>query len=149
ANGLDFDTGITVSNGGLNAPIGDMVRYLAFLLGRHPAAAGPAPVLARASLEGMWRPLLSSAAGETSGDTVGTGFFIRNRDGIRLIGHTGSQRGFRSFFYAAPERGVAVIAAFNTAPADERPGVSPQIAVLREGLLERLTRGIFPLFPPR
>ncbi|MGH7561537.1 MAG: serine hydrolase domain-containing protein, partial [Gemmatimonadales bacterium] len=131
ANGLDFDTGITVSNGGLNAPIGDMVRYIAFLLGRHPAAAETTPVLARASLEEMWRPLLSSAAGETSGDSVGTGFFIRNRDGVRLIGHTGSQRGFRSFFYVAPERGVAVIAAFNPAPADERPGVSPQIAVLR------------------
>src|SRR5437660_1274369 len=28
ANGLDFDTGITVSNGGLNAPLTDMVKYL-------------------------------------------------------------------------------------------------------------------------
>ena len=30
---FDFDTGITVSNGGLNAPLGDMARYLAFLAG--------------------------------------------------------------------------------------------------------------------
>ena len=30
---FDFDTGITVSNGGLNAPFGDMARYLAFLAG--------------------------------------------------------------------------------------------------------------------
>lgn len=33
ANGLDFDTGITTSNGGLNAPIPNMVRYLSFLTG--------------------------------------------------------------------------------------------------------------------
>ena len=30
---FDFDTGITVSNGGLNAPLGDMARWLAFLIG--------------------------------------------------------------------------------------------------------------------
>src|SRR5262245_42595141 len=29
---FDFDTGITVSNGGLNAPLTDMAKYLAFLL---------------------------------------------------------------------------------------------------------------------
>ena len=30
---FDFDTGITVSNGGLNSPFDDMAKYLAFLLG--------------------------------------------------------------------------------------------------------------------
>ncbi len=30
---FDFDTGITVSNGGLNAPLSDMAKYLAFLDG--------------------------------------------------------------------------------------------------------------------
>src|SRR4051812_10882667 len=30
---FDFDTGITVSNGGLNAPFEDMAKYVAFLLG--------------------------------------------------------------------------------------------------------------------
>src|SRR6476661_10624505 len=30
---FDFDTGITVSNGGLNAPFDDMARYLSFLIG--------------------------------------------------------------------------------------------------------------------
>ncbi|HEU4893428.1 MAG TPA: hypothetical protein VFT47_17860 [Vicinamibacterales bacterium] len=29
---FDFDTGITVSNGGLNAPLTDMARYLGFLM---------------------------------------------------------------------------------------------------------------------
>lgn len=143
-NGLDFDTGITVSNGGLNAPMEDMVRYLGFLLRRDPQGSR---VLARASLEEMWRPLLPAASGETSGDSIGTGFFILHRNGTRLVGHTGSQRGFRAFFYIAPERGVAVIAAFNTAAAQERPGVTPDIAAIREGLVDRLTRKVFLRFP--
>ncbi len=150
-NGLDFDTGITVSNGGLNAPLEDMVKYLAFLMGgradgRRGSEAG---VLRRESLEEMWRPLLPASAGETSGDSIGTGFFIRHRHGMRLVGHTGSQRGFRAFFYVAPERGLAVIAAFNTAAAEERPGVKPDLAAVREALLDHLVRSVFPLFPPR
>ena len=149
ANGLDFDTGITVSNGGLNAPMADMVRYLGFLLGRGAVGRRGGDVLARATLEEMWRPHLPAGTGETSGDSIGVGFFIRNRDGLRLVGHTGSQRGFRAFFYVAPERGVGVIAAFNTAASEERAGVRPDIAALREGLLDRLVRKAFPLFPPR
>src|SRR3989454_12359670 len=50
ANGRDFDPGITIPNGGWNAPLGDMARYLAFLGG--PAHGGT--ILARASLGGMW-----------------------------------------------------------------------------------------------
>jgi hypothetical protein len=44
---------------------------------------------------------------------------------------------------------VAVIAAFNTAAAPERPGVTPDIAAIREGLLDRLGRKVFPRFPIR
>ncbi len=56
ANGLDFDTGITVSNGGLNAPLGDMALYLAFLTdaGTLEQKARYDQVLGRASLEEMW-----------------------------------------------------------------------------------------------
>lgn len=148
-NGPDFDTGITVSNGGLNAPMEDMVRYLAFLMGSGTEGRRGGDVLARATLDEMWRPLLPAAAGETSGDSIGTGFFILHRNDTRLVGHTGSQRGFRAFFYVAPERGAAVIAAFNTAAAPERPGVTPDIAAIREGLLDRLGRKVFPQFPIR
>ena len=37
---FDFDTGITRSNGGLNAPIPDMLKYLNFLLGNPAHQAG-------------------------------------------------------------------------------------------------------------
>lgn len=70
ANGLDFDTGITVSNGGLNASLDDMTRYLGFLAGssRDPAAKG---VLARSTLERMWQPRLP--LGDRRAATSGSG----------------------------------------------------------------------------
>src|SRR5262245_20771684 len=63
---FDFDTGITVSNGGLNAPLTDMAKYLAFLAGGDPAAGGghPDAVLKRASLEEMWTPQIRATEGE-------------------------------------------------------------------------------------
>ncbi|HEV8355458.1 MAG TPA: serine hydrolase domain-containing protein [Gemmatimonadales bacterium] len=146
ANGLDFDTGITVSNGGLNAPITDMAKYFAFLLGEGPGAAGPVPVLKRASLEEMWRPVLPASDEEAMGDSVALSFFVKHAGGYRLIGHTGSQRGFRAFFYLEPGSGTAVVAATNTAPADERPGAHPDIAAIREGIVARLTKEVWPLF---
>jgi CubicO group peptidase (beta-lactamase class C family) len=145
ANGLDFDTGITTSNGGLNAPLPDMVKYFAFLLGKGPGASGPVPVLKRESLLEMWRPVLPTS-GEASGDSIGLGFFINHLGQARLIGHTGSQRGFRAFFYLHPETGTAVVAAFNTAAAEEKPGTRPDIAALRAEILDRIVTGILPRF---
>jgi CubicO group peptidase (beta-lactamase class C family) len=146
-NGLDFDTGITTSNGGLNAPITDMAKYLAFLLGKGPGATSPVPILKRESLEEMWRPTLATS-GEASGDSIALSFFVKHEGPFRLIGHTGSQRGFRAFFYLDEPGGTAVIAATNTAAANERPGNRPDIAAVRAGLLAMLARNIWPLFKP-
>lgn len=148
-NGLDFDTGITVSNGGLNAPISDMAKYLTFLLGKGPGAASPVPVLRRTSLEEMWRPVLPANDSEAMGDSVALSFFVMRRGGTRLIGHTGSQRGFRAFFYLHLPSSTAVIAAFNTAPAEERPGAHPDTRAIREGILDRLLRTVLPTLPGR
>lgn len=147
-NGLDFDTGITTSNGGLNAPLGDMAKYFAFLLGHGPGARGPVPVLKRQSLEEMWRPVLATS-GEASGDSVALSFFIQREGAHRLIGHTGSQRGFRAFFYLHQASGTAVVAATNTAAAEERPGVHPDLAAVRRGVLAALARTVWPLFEKR
>ena len=57
ANGREFDTGITTPNGGLNAPLGDLVRWVGFLTGKGPKPARP--ILSRASLEEMWRPVVA------------------------------------------------------------------------------------------
>ena len=109
ANGREFDPGITIPNGGWNAPLGDVARWVAFLTGM----AGSDTVLARATLDEMWHPLFATD-GEAPGDSVGLSFFVLWRDGVRFIGHTGHQAGFRSFFYLEPRTKTAVIAAFNT-----------------------------------
>jgi CubicO group peptidase (beta-lactamase class C family) len=48
----NFDSGITVSNGGLNAPLPALAAWLALLAGDGPQ------ILSRASLEEMWTPVL-------------------------------------------------------------------------------------------
>jgi len=143
ANGLDFDTGITVSNGGLNAPITDMAKWFAFLLGKGPGATGPIPVLKRSSLEELWRPVLPVSDAEAMGDSIAMSFFVKRQGALRLIGHTGSQRGFRAFFYLHVESGTAVVAAFNTAPAQERSGAHPDTRAIREGILASLEKYVW------
>lgn len=123
-NGADFDPGITVPNGGWNAPLTDLATYAAFLTNRptsNTKAAGTGlydVVLKRSSLEEMWQRGHIMGA-EPSGTamprtTMGLSFFVIERDGRRLIGHTGSQAGFRSFLYFNPATSTAIIASFNT-----------------------------------
>lgn len=110
---FDFDTGVTVSNGGLNAPLGDMEKYLRFLLGAAETAEGRS-VLSRASLEEMWKPVaLVEAAGQDRVD-MGLCFFIEHRGGRLLIGHSGSQNGFISHLYLDPAARAGYVVSFNT-----------------------------------
>src|SRR6266542_5839395 len=116
ANGREFDTGITTPNGGLNAPLGDLVRWVAFLTGRNSPATHP--ILSRASLEEMWRPVVAVNTSAERPESMGLSFFLDPRTvsshSITFIGHTGSQAGFRAFFAFNPLTGTAIIAAFNT-----------------------------------
>ncbi|MCC7052133.1 MAG: beta-lactamase family protein [Gemmatimonadaceae bacterium] len=150
AQGLDFDTGITVANGGLNAPVGDIVRYLQFLADAPGLSADARGVLARTSLEEMWRGVVPQRAG--SRDSLGLGFFLEERNGLRLVGHTGSQAGFRAFFYIDPTSRAGVVAVFNTAPGGDAgvppgsPGATPHIDVIIGGLVDRVTKQVFPLY---
>jgi len=118
-NGADFDPGITSPNGAWNAPASDLVKYVAFLTNsRIPGASQERydAVLTRASLEEMWRPgkPMTQRADSNVKESMGLSFFVLERDGRRLLGHTGSQAGFRSFFYFDPISKLGVIAAFNT-----------------------------------
>jgi CubicO group peptidase (beta-lactamase class C family) len=151
-NGLDFDTGITVSNGGLNAPFTDMAKYLRFLVGAPGITENARNVLARSSLEEMWRGRLpvSDVAGAdfktAPSDSIGMGYFIVHGGGQRVIGHTGSQASFRSFFYIDPETRSAIIANFNTVA--EENAEHPSVAPLFQGLLQRYIAGILPTLRP-
>ena len=140
ANGRDFDPGITIPNGGWNAPLGDLARYLAFL-------GGPAhgdTILARASLEEMWRArylAVEPVAGEvTPADSMGLSFFILWRGGTRFVGHTGHQAGFRSFFYINPATGSGVVAAFNTTNDADNERSEAGFRALRDSALALLVR---------
>lgn len=112
-NGADFDPGITTPNGGWNAPLGDLAAYAAFLTDAAPAEA----VLARATLQEMWRPVTPMAAGYQAGaeQWMGLSFFIFGDGDARVLGHTGSQAGFRAFLFFNPRTRTAVIVAYNTA----------------------------------
>jgi CubicO group peptidase (beta-lactamase class C family) len=117
ANGRDFDPGITIPNGGWNAPLSDLATYAAFLTGsaRDETMRGRYDVvLPRKTLQEMWRPLHPMAASPTSPDSMALSFFVVHRQGATFIGHTGSQAGFRSFLFFNPETSAVVIAAFNT-----------------------------------
>jgi len=108
---FDFDTGITVSNGGLNAPLGDMAKYLAFLID------GNDTVLKRSSLLEMATPQIRAADGEGgSGEDVQAGLscFIERHGGVDLVGHSGDQNGFISHLYIHRPSRSGYVVSFNT-----------------------------------
>ena len=136
ANGREFDPGITIPNGGWNAPMGDLAAYAGFL------ADSASTVLRHATLEEMWRPRYPTVAPgvvdeeEAYGDSVGVSFFIVRRGGAPFVGHMGSQAGFRGFLYLNPRTGDAVIANFNTRN-DVRPEDSMRgLIVVRNAALD-------------
>ena len=146
AGGVDFNTGITVSNGGLNAPVGDLLRYMAFLTGR-PARDGPTgadfeAVLARSSLVEMWEPVVPIGDNPMGDASMGLSYFLHDGPGGRIVGHTGTQRAFYSFFYVDPGSGAAVVAAFNTGGVG---GGEPDTNRLRVEISARVVNELFPL----
>ncbi|MGH9324341.1 MAG: serine hydrolase domain-containing protein [Vicinamibacteria bacterium] len=151
ANGLDFDTGITVSNSGLNAPITDMGLYAAFLMGDPARRAEYDRILKRSSLEEMWEPrlpMVDPVAEEVEGarDSIGLIFFVSERNGRELAGHTGSQEAFQSFLYVDPKARTAAVAAFN-ADGAEKDGVRrPDARKVLTSVRERVFEELFPLF---
>jgi len=136
---FDFDTGITVSNGGLNSPFTDMEKYLAFLIGDERRREPYDLVLKRSSLEEMWTPQIAARAGEGTNGTdshAALSFFVERYGGVELIGHSGDQNGFISHLYLHRATRTAYLVSFNTdvtASKDGgRPGTRQVDAALRE-----------------
>ena len=115
---FDANTGITVSNSGLNSPISDMVKYVSFLMGdpkRNDIYDG---ILKRSSLEEMWKPQLPTTV-DSNGNRgfttdIGLIFFQNRIDGRTFIGHGGDQNGFISYIDLEPATRQASILVFNT-----------------------------------
>ncbi len=148
ANGLDFDTGITVSNGGLNAPLGDMAAYLAFLTdsGSEEDRADYGTVLSRGSLEEMWVEELPIQEAGGLRESMGLAFFLEEYGGGRHVGHTGSQKAFVSFIYIDPLARTGVVAAFNSTGLPGEGPARPATRVILNRLREQMFEQLFPLF---
>jgi CubicO group peptidase (beta-lactamase class C family) len=139
-NGADFDPGITIPNGGWNAPLDDLAAYLAFLT--NATHGDPATerrydiVLRHSSLEEMWNPLFPTTTAKTDSESVGLSFFLVRRGSAKFVGHTGSQAGFLAFMYFNPANGAGIVAAFNTTnDMGSKPGHSA-FQTIREAALK-------------
>ena len=146
-NGADFDPGITIPNGGWNAPVGDLVTYLGFLTNAtHGDSARQRlydTVLKHSSLEELWQPVHPTGpATADASESMGMSFFVERRGAATLIGHTGEQAGFISFMYLNPTTGSAIIAVFNTdSDLPARTGTSgkgPAFDMIREAALKMI-----------
>ena len=115
---FDANTGITVSNSGLNSPISDMLKYLNFLIADPRKQDIYDGVLKRSSLEEMWKPQLPTTV-DSNGNRgfttdIGLIFFQNRVDGRTFVGHGGDQNGFVSYIDLEPATRQASILVFNT-----------------------------------
>lgn len=114
----EFDTGITTPNGGLNAPLEDLAKWISFLAGTN-STPGATAVLDRKSIEEMWRPVMPiTEEGWAQPVSVGLSFFLYPRgtgDGkLTFVSHSGHQAGFMALFILNPKNGRAIIIAANS-----------------------------------
>lgn len=139
---FDFNTGITRSNGGLNAPLTDMLKYIRFLLGDPAHQTEYDAILKRSSLEEMWKPILPvppdddfpSRAG--AHDEVAASFFVHTDGNVKLIGHPGWQNGFRSQINIDPATHSAYIVDYNTDAQDAKQNTRSFNIELRDYLID-------------
>jgi CubicO group peptidase (beta-lactamase class C family) len=148
---FDFDTGITVSNGGLNAPMDDMAKYLAFLTGDSARTAEYDAVLKRSSLEEMWVPVMRAAEGEGGSGSdvrIALSFFVERHQGLELVAHSGNQNGFISHFYLHRPSRMAYIVSFNTDVSSKARGGVNLTRALDSDLRDLLIGGMFAAAAP-
>ncbi len=148
---FDVDTGVTVSNSGLNAPMPDMAKYVAFLLGDPERRPEYDLVLKRSSLEEMWRPQIGAGEDFTQGRMAtttqsGLAFFIDQGPVVRFVGHNGDQNGFRAYLSLCPDQHAGSLLAFNTETrgvensARNRATAESRIALATDTLCEALAK---------
>ena len=117
-NTPDFDPGVTIPNSGWNAPLTDVAVYLSFLAGSGQGDTALATrydsVLRHSSLEEMWRVVVPTGSQDDIPGAVGLSFFLFKRGQVTLVGHTGDQANFRSFFYFRPDTRSAIVTVLNT-----------------------------------
>jgi hypothetical protein len=108
--------------------VADQLGWARFQLGDGRTEGGtrvlPAELLGR-----MRQPTVALRA-STLGDAIGIGWFLREVDGVRTVGHGGSANGQFAELLTVPERGFAVVALANAGP----DGTNTNQAVIRWAL---------------
>jgi CubicO group peptidase (beta-lactamase class C family) len=100
--------------GGLASSVADQLRWARFHLGDGRADSA-VRVLPAAVLQRMKEPTVA-LRGSNLGDAIGLGWFLRDVDGVRTVGHGGSANGQFAELLTVPERGFAVVALSNAGP---------------------------------
>jgi CubicO group peptidase (beta-lactamase class C family) len=149
---FDFDTGITVSNGGLNSPFDDMAKYLGFLIGTDLPPQGGShetatyeTVLKRSSLEEMWTRQIRAVEGEGVNGTesyAGLSFFIERHGNVELVGHSGDQNGFISHLYLHRPSRTAWLISMNTDSTPSKDGGRPGSRQVDAGVRELMLKHV-------
>ncbi|MCU7827235.1 serine hydrolase domain-containing protein [Kitasatospora sp. DSM 101779] len=104
--------------GGLASSVSDQLRWARFHLGGGDLARR------------MQEPTVE-LHGSTLGDAIGLGWFLRDVDGVRTVGHGGSTNGQFADLLLVPERDFAVVAVSNAGPDN---GLKFNQAVIRWAL---------------
>jgi CubicO group peptidase (beta-lactamase class C family) len=100
--------------GGLASSAADQLRWARFHLGEGRSDDG-VPMLPAALLRRMQEPTVA-LRGSALGDSIGIGWFLRDVDGVRTIGHGGSANGQFAELLLVPERAFAVVSLANAGP---------------------------------
>ncbi len=100
--------------GGLVSSVADQIRWARFHLGDGRTDNGER-VLPADVLHQMQQPTVE-LRGSTLGNAIGIGWFLRDVDGVRTVGHGGSANGQFAELLTVPERAFAVVALSNAGP---------------------------------
>src|SRR5207237_1950706 len=100
--------------GGLASSAADQLRWARFHLGDGRAQSGE-EILPVRVLEQMKEQTVE-LRGISLGDAFGICWFLRDIDGVRIVGHGGSANGQFAELLIVPERNFAVVALSNAGP---------------------------------
>jgi len=90
----------------------------------------------------MWQSVVPIGDSSIGSESMGLSFFLYDHGGRKLVGHTGTQRAFYSFFLIDPQARVGVIGAFNSVGEGGPPDTDALRVATRADVVDR----IFPLF---
>ena len=124
--GADFDPGITIPNGGWNAPVEDVAKWMSALMG-----SAEFSVLPDSTVGEMSRPVVEVGPDSASGgiERMGLGLFVVEASGRSYLGHTGTQAGYRSWMRFDPVSRTGYVIVVNTSPLG-RAAPPPELAAM-------------------